>query len=649
MNKSINELKILTMDSISNANSGHPGMALGSATAMYTLFNKVLNICFKEDKWINRDRFILSSGHVSSLLYSLLHLSGFDISIEDLKSFRKLNSLTPGHPEYKYTHGVDATTGPLGQGLTMAVGMAMGERIMASKFNKPDFNLYDHYTFVLCGDGDLQEGVSQEAISFAGNLNLNKLIILYDSNDVTLDGPLSDSFNEDVEARFKASNFSVVKVKSGNDEELILKALKKAKRSNKPTIIIFKSIIGDGSLNEGKSITHGSPLGKEDLMQLRTKLKVSDKPFCPSQETYQDFKDNIIKRGNLKLNKWNKLLKKYKQNFPSDYKRLTKALNNEINYSSLDNYICELNKSDSTRNSSGRFLNLLANDNDFIIGGSADVASSVKTKLNAQTTINKDDFSGQNINFGIREFAMSCISNGLSLYGGIKPFIGSFLVFADYMKPSLRLASLMSLPQVYLFSHDSIAVGEDGPTHQPIEHLAMLRSIPGFSVIRPSNELETKFAYKIAFSSLKPTAIILTRQNVETLNLVSEKEFLKGAYFIKKDPLAKYTLLATGSEVGLALNCYQRLLKDDIKINIVSFPSFDLFENQSNEYKDYILNNKYENTISLEMLSSFGWSKYAKHNISVDFFGKSGAAKDVITNYGFDELNIYNKIKSIIK
>lgn len=648
MKKSINEIKMLALDEIDNAKSGHPGMALGSAAAMYTLFNHHLNNTYKDEKWLNRDRFALSSGHVSSLLYALLHLSGFNLTLDDLKAFRKIDSLTPGHPEYGLTSGVEATTGPLGQGVAMAVGMALAEKLLASRFNKDNFNIIDHYTYALCGDGDLQEGVSYEAISFAGNLNLNKLILFYDNNDVTLDGPLSNSSNEDTKKRFLACNWNVISLNEAEDIKEIDKAIKKAKKSTKPTLIMYKSIIGVGSFNQGTCLVHGSPLKEDDLKQLRKKLTNTNKRFYVSEETKDNFKNGIIKRSLRKYNKWKKLLKEYKNSYQKDYLELEKALNNKIDFKDLENYKCLLDKEISTRESSKNFLNILANNNKFIVGGSSDVAKSVMTNISNSTSISKDNFNGQNIDYGIREFAMCAISNGLSLHGGLKPFLGSFLVFADYMKPAIRLAAMMKLPLIMLFSHDSIAVGEDGPTHEPIEHLAMLRSIPNFSLIRPCNEVETKYAYELAFSSLKPTAIVLTRQKVKTTFLPNKEDFNKGAYYVKYDENAKYTIYATGSEVNLALEVYEKLRKENIFINVVSFPSWDNFERQPKKYKDYILKAKYENRISLEMLSTFGWSKYAKHNLGVDTFGTSGKASDVILKHEFDLNSIYKKVRDII-
>ncbi len=644
--RTINEIKAVTMDTICNANSGHPGMALSSAPILYTLFNRFINAYPKQSKWINRDRFILASGHASSLLYNILHLCGYKISIDDLKNFRKLNSLTPGHPECDVTDGVDATSGPLGQGIPMGVGSAIAERKLSSLFNKDDIKVFDHYTYVLCGDGDMQEGVTQEAISLAGNLGLNKLIVIYDANDVTLDGPLSNSFSENVAQRFDACGFNVINIEN-NEPYSVGKAINEAKKSDKPNLIIVKTIIGEGSKYQGTCKVHGAPLDEEDLKQLKVNLNVNS-TFEYSEEAYKDFQDNFIKRGKKEYSKWNKCLKEYQEKYPDDYARLLKCFSNEIDFSDLDNFNIEMGKEISTRNASKIMLNLLANKNEFVIGGSADVAKSVMTSIDNSASICKGDFNGQTINYGIREFAMGAINNGILLHGGLKTFGGSFLVFSDYMKPSLRMASLMHLNNVYLFSHDSIAVGEDGPTHEPIEQLAMLRSIPGFNVIRPCNECETKLSYKMAFNSQTPVALILSRQNLKTNHIVSEEEFNKGAYFVRYSENSKYSIIASGSEVNLALEVCDKLNLENIDVNVISMPSWYVFEKQSKKYQKRILGN-YNKTITLEMLSTFGWSKYGKYNIGIDTFGKSAKASDVIKAMNFDFDSIYNKIKNIIK
>ena len=644
--RTINEIKSVTMDTICNAKSGHPGMALSSAPILYTLYNRFITAYPKKSKWINRDRFILASGHASSLLYNVLHLCGYKISMDDLKNFRKLNSLTPGHPECDITDGVDATSGPLGQGIPMGVGSAIAERKLGELFNKDDLKVFDHYTYVLCGDGDMQEGVTQEAISIAGNLKLNKLIIIYDANDVTLDGPLSNSFSENVAQRFDACGFNVINIEN-NEPYSVGRAINEAKKSDRPNLIIVKTIIGEGSKYQGTCKVHGAPLDEEDLKELKRKLEVNT-TFEYSEESYSDFNDNFVKRGKKEYSKWSKMLKEYEAKYPNDYSRLIKCLNKEIDFSGLDSFQIVENKDISTRNASKIMLNLIAKDNEFVIGGSADVAKSVMTSLDESTNINKDDFGGQTINYGIREFAMGAINNGILLHGGLSVFGGSFLVFSDYMKPSLRMASLMHLNNVYLFSHDSIAVGEDGPTHEPIEQLAMLRSIPDFNVIRPCNECETKLAYRSAFNSNGPVALILSRQNLSTKHVVSEDDFNKGAYFVKYSKDSKYSIIASGSELNLAIDVYEKLKEENIIVNVVSMPSWYMFDKQSKKYQRYILGN-YNKTITLEMLSTMGWSKYGKYNIGIDSFGKSAKASDVIKYMNFDFDSIYAKIKKIVK
>lgn len=644
--KTINEIKSVTMDTICNAKSGHPGMALSSASILYTLYTKFINAYPKKSSWINRDRFILASGHASSLLYNILHLCGYKISIDDLKNFRKINSITPGHPEIGVTDGVDATSGPLGQGIPMGVGSAIAERKLAALFNKTNFDIFNHYTYVLCGDGDMQEGVTQEAISLAGNLKLNKFIVIYDANEVTLDGPLKNSFSENVAKRFEACGFNVISL-ANNCAENLEKAIKKAKKSNKPNLIIVRTIIGEGSRYQGTCKVHGAPLDEEDLNELKNKLGVNSK-FEYSEDSYQDFRNSFYKRGKRAFNKWNKVLNEYKDKYPLDYKKLLKCLDSELDFNALDNFEIVMDKEISTRNASKTMLNLLADSNNFLIGGSADVAKSVMTNLDNSTLIDSNNFEGQTINYGIREFAMGSINNGILLHGGLKTFAGSFLVFSDYMKPSLRMASLMELNSVYLFSHDSIAVGEDGPTHEPIEQLAMLRSIPHLNVIRPCNECETKLAYKVAFNEKNPVAIVLSRQNLKTNHLVDEMSFNKGAYFVKRSEKSEYSIIASGSEVNLAIDVYNKLKEENIEVNVISMPSWEMFERQTKKYQKSILCNSYNKTITIEMLSTMGWSKYGKYNIGINEFGKSGKASDVIRDMNFDFESIYSKIKRII-
>lgn len=556
-NLSIATIRSLGIDTINKANSGHPGMVLGSAPALYTLFNKELNIYNKEAEWINRDRFVLASGHASALLYSMLHLTGFDVTIDDLKNFRQLNSHTPGHPEIEMTHGVDASSGPLGQGIPMAAGMAMAEKFLASQYNKENFDIIDHYTYVLCGDGDMQEGVTYEAASLAGHLSLGKLIVLYDANKVTLDGPLSMSFSENVKKRYEACNWQVLEVKDGNDINEIHKAIKKGKKEQfKPTLIIVNTVIGFGSANQGTNKVHGAPLGKEDGKNAKLSYGFDHDEFYVPEEVYEDFKKKTIKRGKSKFNKWNKLFNEYKEQYPTEAKQLEDAIAGKYSLNIdelLKNY--PVGHNDATRNTSLEVIQEVAKQNPTFLSGTADLASSTKTKIKDEDDFSVENYNGRNLVFGIREFAMVAIMNGMTLHKGVKVSAGGFLVFSDYFKAAVRMACLMKLPIILPLSHDSIAVGEDGPTHQPIEQFAMLRSIPNMHVIRPGDAVEMAAAWKLAIESTEnPTALILTRQNVETMENSSVEGVSKGAYVIgKEENHLDAIIIASGSEVNLAM------------------------------------------------------------------------------------------------
>ena len=537
-NLSIATIRSLGIDTINKANSGHPGMVLGSAPALYTLFNKELNIYNKEAEWINRDRFVLASGHASALLYSMLHLTGFDVTIDDLKNFRQLNSRTPGHPEIEMTHGVDASSGPLGQGIPMAAGMAMAEKFLASQYNKENFDIIDHYTYVLCGDGDMQEGVTYEAASLAGHLSLGKLIVLYDANKVTLDGPLSMSFSENVKKRYEACNWQVLEVKDGNDINEIHKAIKKGKKEQfKPTLIIVNTVIGFGSANQGTNKVHGAPLGKEDGKNAKLSYGFDHDEFYVPEEVYEDFKKKTIKRGKSKFNKWNKLFNEYKEQYPTEAKQLEDAIAGKYSLNIdelLKNY--PVGHNDATRNTSLEVIQEVAKQNPTFLSGTADLASSTKTKIKDEDDFSVENYNGRNLVFGIREFAMVAIMNGMTLHKGVKVSAGGFLVFSDYFKAAVRMACLMKLPIILPLSHDSIAVGEDGPTHQPIEQFAMLRSIPNMHVIRPGDAVEMAAAWKLAIESTEnPTALILTRQNVETM----ENSSVEGVCHVKNSLINK--------------------------------------------------------------------------------------------------------------
>lgn len=655
-NLSIATIRSLGIDTINKANSGHPGMVLGSAPALYTLFNKELNIYNKEAEWINRDCFVLASGHASALLYSMLHLTGFDVTIDDLKNFRQLNSHTPGHPEIEMTHGVDASSGPLGQGIPMAAGMAMAEKFLASQYNKENFDIIDHYTYVLCGDGDMQEGVTYEAASLAGHLSLGKLIVLYDANKVTLDGPLSMSFSENVKKRYEACNWQVLEVKDGNDINEIHKAIKKGKKEQfKPTLIIVNTVIGFGSANQGTNKVHGAPLGKEDGKNAKLSYGFDHDEFYVPEEVYEDFKKKTIKRGKSKFNKWNKLFNEYKEQYPTEAKQLEDAIAGKYSLNIdelLKNY--PVGHNDATRNTSLEVIQEVAKQNPTFLSGTADLASSTKTKIKDEDDFSVENYNGRNLVFGIREFAMVAIMNGMTLHKGVKVSAGGFLVFSDYFKAAVRMACLMKLPIILPLSHDSIAVGEDGPTHQPIEQFAMLRSIPNMHVIRPGDAVEMAAAWKLAIESTEnPTALILTRQNVETMENSSVEGVSKGAYVIgKEENHLDAIIIASGSEVNLAMKAKKVLLEKGIDVRVVSMPCQEIFDQQDEQYKEAVLPNAMRKRLSVEMASSFGWHKYVGLDgitMSIDEFGKSAPAQDVIQSYGFTVDGVVENIEKLLK
>ena len=642
--KKIDELSIATIrslciDTINKANSGHPGMALGSAPILYTLFTKHLVSNPHEPEWFNRDRFVLSAGHASALLYSMLFLGKYGLTIDDLKQFRQINSLTPGHPEYHWTKGVDATSGPLGQGIAQAVGMAMAETAVQNQL--PDGkDICNHYTYVLCGDGCLQEGISQEAISLAGHQKLNKLILFYDANQVTLDGSLDLSFSEQVKNRFLASEWNVFEVKDGNDVDAIDEAIKQAKKSkDKPNLIIVHTVIGYGSAKQGTSKVHGSPLGVEDGKHAKVEVYGFDHPdFYIPAEVEEHFNETFVNRGVKAYEEYQKEFEKYAKKHPVEANRLDSFAKLDVSafVSGVEpNFVKD--SSTSSRVASGKALNdfMLAVPN--LMGGSADVAGSVMTKINNGVNFTPETRNGHNINWGIREFAMASAQNGMLLHGGVRTYVGCFLVFSDYMKAAIRMAGLSHLPAIYLFSHDSIAVGEDGPTHQPIEQLAMLRSIPNVRVIRPCDERETYAAWKEALlSTNKPTALILSRQNLPLLEGTSFEGVSHGGYIVSKEENnAQLELIATGSEVSLAVEAQKALKEKGVDVRVISLPSWEIFEEQSLEYKKSVMSLAKSKRISVEMLSTFGWDKYADFHMGIDTFGASAPAKDVIKKFDF--------------
>lgn len=651
-NLCIAAIRSLCIDGINKANSGHPGMALGSAPILYTLFTKHLNSDPTHPEWINRDRFVLSAGHASMLLYTMLHLCGYGLTIDDLKQFRQLNSLTPGHPEVGLTKGVDASAGPLGQGIAQGVGFAMAEASLQGIYEE-GYRFMNHYTYVLCGDGCLQEGISQEAISFAGLQKLNKLILFYDANNVTLDGGLDMSFNEDVKKRFIASNWNVIEVKDGNSVSDIDKAIKKAKKSTeKPTLIIVHTVIGYGSANAGTSKVHGAPLGEEDGKKAKLSYGYDYPDFYVPEEVYDVFKNTFIKRGKKAYKTWNTYFDAYKRDFPQEATKFEATKDNDVKTYVFDKgpYI-EAGTKDATRNSSQTILNLLHQSVFNLIGGCADVAGSVKTKIKGGIDFTPTSREGRNINFGIREFAMASIQNGMLLHGGLRTYTGCFLVFSDYLKPAIRMASLSHLPAIYLFSHDSIAVGEDGPTHQPIEQLAMLRSIPHNYVYRPCDTNEVAASWKLALETTShPSCIILSRQGLPLIEGSRSDDVYKGGYVISKERGQKpdFTLIATGSEVSLAIEAQEKLLKQNIDVRVVSMPCQELFLDQDASYIKDVLGNDYSKRMSIEMLSTFGWQRFAPHTMGIDTFGKSAPAKDVIDDFNFTSDEVVRRVLEIL-
>lgn len=636
--KCADALRCLSIDAITNANSGHPGLPLGAAAMAYVLWKEFLNFNPHKPDWLNRDRFILSAGHGSALLYSLLHLFGFDLEMSEMKRFRKLNSRTPGHPEYSHTPGVETTTGPLGQGLANAVGIAITEKIISEKFNKPDINVIDHYTYVLCGEGDLMEGISYEAASLAGNLKLNKLICLFDCNKVTIEGSTDITFTEDIEKRFKSQNWKVIKVEDGYSMEEIAKAITKAKKNrNNPSLIIVKTHIGYKSPKQDSSKVHGEPLSREEVLKTKENLGWEyTEPFFIPDEIIFEF-DKIKQKKIKTYQRWLKKWEEYKNKYPDDFKRLENFLSQIADL----NIQIDFNEDMATREASYKILNLIAEKNEYLYGGSADLAPSTKTQI--------DKYPERNFHFGIREHAMGAICNGIAIYGFIRPFCSTFLVFSDYMKPAIRLAAMMKLPVIFIFTHDSIAVGEDGPTHQPVEHIMSLRLIPGLTVIRPADAFETYKAWEYILKNKKPVALLLTRQKVPLLNVYKDiifDNFEKGGYFLIEEEREDVVIIATGSEVSIALKVSEILKQSGIKTSVVSMPSFEIFQRQSEEYKKRILKEKSKKFV-IEAGRGAGWSDLLGEKIKVfgvEDFGKSAPEKEVYSHFGITAENIAKEI-----
>ena len=653
--QSVNAIKVLGVDAINKAKSGHPGVVMGAAPMAYSLFAKHLRVNPKKTDWINRDRFVLSAGHGSMLLYSLLHLSGFeDVSLEEVKSFRQWGSKTPGHPEFGHTKGVDATTGPLGQGISTAVGMALAERYLAAKYNKEGYKLFDHYTYVICGDGDIMEGVASEAASFAAVQKLNKLVVLYDSNDICLDGETRDAFSENVRNRYEAYGWNTIFVEDGADVEAVNVAIEKAKQSDKPTLIEVKTIIGAGSPNkQGTNGVHGAPLGEEETALFRKEIGWNYEPFEIPEEVYADFKVNVADRGETANNEWEKLYNEYKEKFPELAAELEEVLSREdIKHLSKESFSFKnVGEAQATRNSSQDAINGIAKVLPTFFGGSADLSHSNMTFIKGDGLQDDAHRTERNIQFGVREFAMATVLNGMMLHGGVRVFGGTFFVFSDYLKAALRLSALQNLPVTYVFTHDSIAVGEDGPTHEPIEHLASLRTIPNTYVFRPADATETQAAWYLAQNvNDKPTSIVLTRQNLPVLENSSFEKVAKGAYVVYETSSDFDTILiATGSEVALAISVAQELEREGMKVRVVSMPSIELFEEQTSEYKEALLPRSIRRRVSLEMGNTALWYKYVGLDglaIGIDKFGASAPANKVIEEYGFSVEKVVARIKN---
>ena len=655
---SVNAIRVLSADAIQKANSGHPGLPLGTAPVAYELFAKHMNYNPHNPDWVNRDRFVLSGGHGSMLLYSLFHLFGIgNLSLEEVKNFRQFGSLTPGHPEYGHTVGVEATTGPLGQGMAMAVGMAMAEAHLSSVFNKEGFPVVDHYTYVLGGDGCMMEGISSECFSLAGTLGLSKLIVFYDSNNISIEGSTDIAFTEDVVTRFKAFGFQTIEVEDGNDLEAIGKAIEEAKADKtRPSLIKVNTLIGYGCpAKQGKASAHGEPLGVDNVAALKENINWPCKgDFEVPKEVYDHYKelaDNMAKAED----KWNELFAAYVEKYP-EMKELWDNYFDGYDMSDLfnsDEYWAKGDKPEATRSTSGTILNMIKKAMPNLIGGSADLAPSNKTNMKDAGDFSKDNYAGTNLHFGVREQAMAAIGNGLALHGGLKAFVATFFVFSDYVKPMARLSALMKLPLTYVFTHDSIGVGEDGPTHEPVEQLAAFRSLPDFTVFRPCDRTETAAAWMYAVENeCGPTGLVLTRQNLPQIE-GSSKDALKGGYVIAESEKAvpDAIIIASGSEVSLAINAKEELKKSGIDVRVVSMPSMELFDKQSAEYKESVLPNGVRKRVAVEALSDFGWYKYVGLDgrvIAMEGFGASGPAATLFEHFGFTVDNVVKTVKEVV-
>ena len=655
----VNTIRTLSIEAVQKANSGHPGLPMGAAPMAYALWTKHLKVNPTTSRnWVDRDRFVLSAGHGSAMLYSLLHLSGYNVTIDDLKNFRQWDSKTPGHPEVHHTDGVEATTGPLGQGIAMAVGMAKAEAHLAATYNRDSFPIMDHYTYAICGDGDLMEGVSQEASSMAGHMKLGKLIVLYDSNDISLDGPTSKAFTENVGARYEAYGWQHILVKDGNDLDEIEAAIEAAKaETDKPTLIEVKTVIGYGAPKEGTSSVHGAPIGEEGITAAKAVYGWEYPDFTVPEEVAARFKETMIDEGQKAEEAWNEMFKNYEHAHPELAKQFKEAFANQLPEGweqELPKY--ELGTSAASRVTSKETIQAISKVVPSFWGGSADLSASNNTMVAAEKDFESGQYEGRNIWFGVREFAMAAAMNGIQLHGGSHVYGGTFFVFTDYLRPAIRLAALQKVPVTYVLTHDSVAVGEDGPTHEPIEQLASVRCIPNVHVIRPADGNETVAAWKIAMTSTEtPTILVLSRQNLPVLEGTLEHasdSVQKGAYVLspQKGEQPSGILIATGSEVNLAVEAQAKLAEEGIDVSVVSMPSFDLFEKQSAEYKESVLPKAVTKRVAIEAAASFGWERYVGtegKTITIDHFGASAPGGLVLEKFGFTPENVVNTYKSL--
>ncbi|HAP5619570.1 TPA: transketolase [Enterococcus faecalis] len=655
----VNTIRTLSIEAVQKANSGHPGLPMGAAPMAYALWTKHLKVNPTTSRnWVDRDRFVLSAGHGSAMLYSLLHLSGYNVTIDDLKNFRQWDSKTPGHPEVHHTDGVEATTGPLGQGIAMAVGMAMAEAHLAATYNRDSFPIMDHYTYAICGDGDLMEGVSQEASSMAGHMKLGKLIVLYDSNDISLDGPTSKAFTENVGARYEAYGWQHILVKDGNDLDEIEAAIEAAKaETDKPTLIEVKTVIGYGAPKEGTSSVHGAPIGEDGITAAKAVYGWEYPDFTVPEEVAARFKETMIDEGQKAEEAWNEMFKNYEHAHPELAKQFKEAFANQLPEGweqELPKY--ELGTSAASRVTSKETIQAISKVVPSFWGGSADLSASNNTMVAAEKDFEPGQYEGRNIWFGVREFAMAAAMNGIQLHGGSHVYGGTFFVFTDYLRPAIRLAALQKVPVTYVLTHDSVAVGEDGPTHEPIEQLASVRCIPNVHVIRPADGNETVAAWRIAMTSTEtPTILVLSRQNLPVLEGTLEHasdSVQKGAYVLspQKGEQPAGILIATGSEVNLAVEAQAKLAEEGIDVSVVSMPSFDLFEKQSAEYKESVLPKAVTKRVAIEAAASFGWERYVGtegKTITIDHFGASAPGGLVLEKFGFTPENVVNTYKSL--